>query len=248
MSNKQYMDFFDACLNNQMIIKKYEPVKEYLFRIIRFYSTDAAFKYGSFSSDKTICYSKVCFVQNLLSLFTDIMKEKKYQDLHDILTLLFELTYSHDTFLSLFEMIMFQDKCNSFYSYAIKMGSLCDKYVSNITNMKVFTKTKLEQFLRVYTDYYITQDAFKGHPFIYLEHTELGCVLLAYCYLYDYSIESMKEIFNSVIDNYSEFYDYINNNELDVEYDFSFGDERIKLVKSLIDRIKNKNVNKKQIK
>ena len=70
MSNKEYIKFFNACLEHKMTIKKYIPVQEYLFRIMAFINTKPLIK-----NNEEI---KVEFCKTILGAFTIIMNRKNF--------------------------------------------------------------------------------------------------------------------------------------------------------------------------
>ena len=80
MTNKDYIKFFDGCLQHKMTIKKYIPVQEYLFRIIAFINTKPLIK-----NNEDV---KVEYCKTILAAFTEIMKNNGFQYLDEYIDFL----------------------------------------------------------------------------------------------------------------------------------------------------------------
>ena len=101
MTNKDYIKFYNECLKQHMTIKKYEPVKDYLFTAIK-HMECLRIDYPDMSIDDCS--------KDILRCFSTIMKYKKYDNLNEYIAFLNILKTYYYTYPQLLKTIVLKDK------------------------------------------------------------------------------------------------------------------------------------------
>ena len=112
MKLDDYNKLFDNCAKDKMVMEKYQPVKDQIIRICKHYIAKKEFKNNvrvEVRNHKKYNKNKIDFIRDLLRLFNRVIKEKKYDNLDQIIDWLLanpEVTYYY--FLTFFKVLVFK--------------------------------------------------------------------------------------------------------------------------------------------
>ena len=250
MKLDDYNKLFDNCAKDKMVMEKYQPVKDQIIRICKHYIAKKEFKNNcryEVRNHKRYNKTKIDFIRELLRLFNRIIKEKKYDNLDQIIDWLLanpDVTYYY--FLTFFKVLVFKDDYKLDHDYF-------DIYWNNIDRMDyVFTrrtsinteKIPIGKIIHLYRHYY---QLTPGHePNIYEEwryvYMHLSPYVVGECYLKDYSPELAEEVFAYICYHEKDICDYIEMNYDDYSYNDNY---KIQIVRLIIDNLQDAKVKAK---
>ena len=213
------LDFFNECLNDNLIISKYEPVKEYLFKIIKHYSKMAPFKF-----DDIALYGmhEISFVKELFETFDIIMANNAYDNLDESIEYLFELDVVFWYFCRFLKAIIFKDKNQGknmdIQDYYHTIRLLCSNELEKNTNSDI----RIARIIRRYQNYFIdeTNEGLTDYEREkYKFYRVIAPFIIGEFYLTDLDINYLNKVLANVLKKYDEDLDYLSVNGLDNRYD-----------------------------
>ena len=238
----KYLDFFSECLNNNLIISKYESVKEYLFKIVKHYSKTAPFKFDDLASYGMY---EINFVKELLETFDVIMANNAYDDLDESIEYLFELDVVFWYFSRFLRAIIFKDKNQGkdmdIQDYYHTIRLLCSNELEKNTNSDI----RIARIIRRYQNYFVDESnkGLTNHEREkYKFYRVIAPFIIGEFYLTDLDINHLNKVLGNVLKKYDEDIDYLSVNGLDNRYD---REELTKIAKVLL---KGCNEHKRSIK
>ena len=250
MKLDDYNKLFDNCAKDKFALDKYQPVKDQIIRICKHYIANKEFKncYRALSSNhKKYNGYKIDFIRDLLRLFNRVIKEKKYDNLDQIIDwLLANPEVTHYYFITFFKILVFKDNYELEHEYF-------DRYLNNIDRMSyVFTRgtsintmeIPIGKIIQLYGHYYrLTPDhepnVYDDWKYIYMH---LAPVVVGECYLKDYSPELADEVLSYICYHEKDISDYI---EMNYDNYSDSDDYKKQIVRLIIDNIKDSKVKAK---
>ena len=215
----KYLDFFKECINDNLLFKEYEPVKDYLFKIIKHYSKTAPFKFDDFAS---YGMHEIKFVKELLETFDVIMANNAYDDLDESIEYLFELDVVFWYFCRFLKAIIFKDKNQGkdmgIQDYYHTIRLLCSNELEKKTNSDI----RIARIIRRYQNYFVDESNEGLTDYErekYKFYRVIAPFIIGEFYLTDLDINYLNKVLVNVLKKYDEDLDYLSVNGLDNRYD-----------------------------
>ncbi len=224
MTNKDYYNFYQECLNNNCTIKKYLPVKDYIFKIVNYFENSGVFEWGYYD-ENGISIGRVSFIKNVLGVFSKIMEENRYKDLDLYIDFLIKINPWCDDFAYHLDLFIFKKRRdnNDFMSYGGHFVNMCREVIKNKDYVEALNTDNREinmfkLFLRYYKDpneinLSYEEDQIREY-YKTVAPSFLACFLLT-----DLSIDTLCRVLDELVYNQDTIIDYFNyNNDFSKEY------------------------------
>jgi hypothetical protein len=217
MSNKEYIKFFNACLEHKMTIKKYIPVQEYLFRIMAFINTKPLIK-----NNEEV---KVEFCKTILGAFTIIMNRKNFNYLDEYINFLetvnFEFTeYSSSLLTIVFGKNAFENpEFNVDYIYNAHMRKICKYAVNNRDKVMLLDgESRFINMMKIYAKYGMPLPEFGRRvtptEIKSLDYYNIGYSIIEKLYLSDIDLQYLDTFLNDLSNDFIRMMSYLEFNDL----------------------------------
>lgn len=224
MKYSDYLTVYREGIKHNMILKKYIPIQESLFKIFEHLDNKKDFYYKT---------DIVVFVKDLLSLISRAMKEKKIDEIKEILDFMIVIDAHCLRIHSFVDALVFKDesdndKANSHLWYKFKIMDLCD--LSCDAKDKVLNLNSNNRFIKImqiYLKYLKTE--YINHPIktteseIINEFNRIARGVIPDIYNSDLNLDLLDRFFDDIINDYYNIMDYLELNGLlfrqEYEYD-----------------------------
>ena len=208
MSKYYYKEIYCECLNRKLTIEKYLPVKDYLYKIMEFYSNSEV----NNSIDQ--------FVNDVLSVFDKIINENAFDKLDNYIDYLFKLHTPWYEFSDSLKLIIFKDKYyikkRYYYEYFKDITELVNqRYDSDIKEDNRFAK-----LIGIYHQYHeIIIDRFNGNDALIKYYEKYASLIIANFYLKDLDVTILDKVLERFTNNLPDIYTkYALNGISDLDY------------------------------
>ena len=250
MKLDDYNKLFDNCAKDKFALDKYQPVKDKIIKICKHYIDKKEFKNNVrwvSRNHKKYNQNKIDFIRDLLRLFNRVIKEKKYDNLDQIIDWLLanpDVTYYY--FLTFFKVLVFKDDYIPTHDYFDRYCHCIDRMCYVFTR-KTCVNTEeilIGKIIKLYIHYYhltpqTDPNHFEDWKYVY---SQLASFVVAECYLKDYSVELADEVLSYICYHQKDISDYIEMNY----NSYSFNDDyKIQIVRLIIDNLKDAKVKAK---
>ena len=217
MSNKEYIKFFDACLEHKMTIKKYIPVQEYLFRIINFINTKPLIK-----NNEGV---KVEFCKTILAAFTIIMKEKNYRYLDEYINFLESVNFELTEYASSLLTILYgkeawkAEEFHGDYIYTSHMRKICKYAVNNRDKVMLLNgSSRFINMMKIYANYGMPLPEFGRRvtptEIKSLDYYNIGYSIIEKLYLSDIDLQYLDTFLHDLSNDFIRMMSYLEFNSL----------------------------------
>ena len=191
-----YEKIYNDCMNKSLTIPKYEPVKEYLYRILDYYTNKGIFNY-SFGMPKTIPAS---FTKQLIDTFDVLISHDAIDNLNEIITFIFETKLSWTRFFSFLLAIKLKNDMPDRKEYYSAINDLIwSLRTVDLTHFD--TNIRIENIVKIYAKYYknsyepnISEDEKANREY----YSIVGTILCANFYLTDLDLDYLDLLFSKV--------------------------------------------------
>ena len=212
-----YEKIYNDCMNRCLSITKYEPVKEYLYRILDYYTNQGIFD-NSIALSKTIPAS---FTKQLIDTFDILISHDAIDNLDDIITFIFETKHSWPHFFSYLLAIKLKNDIPNKNDYYSAINNIV--WSLKTVDLSIFnTNLRILDIVKIYAKYYknsyeknISEDEKRDRNYYCI----VGTMICANFYLTDLDLYYLDIIFSKAtlngISNYlnkyeQEFGNFIN--------------------------------------
>ena len=180
-----YEKIYNDCINRNLTIPKYQPVKECLYRIIDHYTNLGIFNKNALT--KTIPAS---FTMQLMETIDLLIDNKADDGLDDVITFIFESGFYWVHLFSYLEAIQLKDKVPNKGDYYSSINDLIYT-LKTIDEKKLDTNIRIERISKIFARHYQYQKG--GEPLV--KFAIICPILCANFYLTDLDTELLDELF-----------------------------------------------------
>ena len=216
MRNYNYMTVYYEVLKHNMILKKYIPVQETLFELF-----DYLEKMGIFYYETDIIY----FVKELLRVISRAMKEKRIDEIKDMIDYMIVINEHSFKIPSIIEALVFKEDVDSsqFASvhlwYNMKIMDVCDSSRDNKDKVMEFdSDNRFIQIIKIFLKYmkpeYVYTRLKSPEDQIMQDYNRIGRGIIPDIYNSDLDLCLLDKFFYDIVNNYQNTMDYLELNGL----------------------------------
>lgn len=227
MNNQDFITFIDECLNHNMTIKKYIPVQESIYKIVEYANTSKGYPMSYIN--------KRIMGKDILGLFKNIVNEKKYDNLDEIVDFVLFLKPSNSFISRLIETIIFKfpferiSRIDYYYAFScicVDARDIKDEVINYNSNLRIVELIKKYLY---YLNLYIANGNIKIRPSILTfdvesqEFHNIAIGVMADIYATDLDINILDKFLYSLYYDHENTMDYLDINGLLKKYGCDYG-------------------------
>ena len=202
-----YEKIYNDCINKCLSIPKYEPVKEYLYRIIDYYTNQGIFN-NSIAIPKTIPAS---FTKQLIDTFDILISHNAIDNLDEIITFIFEINHSWPHFFPYLLAFKLKNDLPNKKDYYSAINTFVWS-LKTVNLSKINTNLRILDIAKIYAKYY--QNSYEpnigGEEVINREYyCTVGTMICANFYLTDLDIDYLDYILSkATLNGIKDYFSY----------------------------------------
>ena len=225
MINKDYLRFFNECLNHNMTIKKYVPVQDKIFKIIDFCSTKVDLK-------STQDYKKVKFAKAILKTFSKILDKNRYENLDEYIDFLIYIGIYQSYFADMLNVMVFKDespnsnRADYYLWYMLTIFSFAENKKDILEDF--YGQSRIVSMIKMYYRYF-------EDPYLYTlpmdiaskrrDYEGIALGVIADIYDTDLDLSILDSFLNDLVNDYERVMTYLGLNGLLRNYEKTYGIE-----------------------
>lgn len=224
MERTEYLRFYNECMNHNMIIERFIPVEDYIFKIFNHYKNTWTF----FDADDD---RKIGYSEELIKLFDRIMNENKYENLDEYINLLLYLDVAKWSFLTFLKILVYKDKTypeseNRFYYHHI--SRIIDNVIDKKEHLWGFHgNSRFTKMIRIFMNYYVNHHTNPDYNAYVKEkrsiYYNIGVGVIADIYNTDLDLSLLEKFLHDLVYDYDNLVTYLELNGLVRDYDATYG-------------------------
>ena len=234
-----YEKIYNDCMNKNLTIPKYIPVREYLYRIVDYYTKQGIFNY-SFGLPKTIPAS---FTMELIKTFDLLIEKNKYNDLDDVITFIMETGHFWNHLCPYLKAIQLKTDIDDKKSYYSTINDLVYS-LKTVEENRLDTNIRIEQIIKVFAKHY-QANTDSNHE---TKFGLTGPIVCANFYLTNLDVSLLDNLFSNIYLNGPKEYFKKYEEQFGIFYKPVIYNSNEEIEKILLDDINEFKINKKLIK
>ena len=227
MTDMDYINFFNDCLNHNMTIKKYIPIKEYIFKIFDYFKSKDNFNRIDDDSKREFSY-------NMLKLFDRIIDENKNEDLDEYIDFLIYINANCWSFIDLLNVIVFKEdsypkiSIEEYYHYLSIIFDVVIGHNNNEMLEEFYGHSRFSKMTRLFMRNYKNPYDFRNTNYEIAKRNsyyDIGVGVIGDIYNTDLDLASLELFLHDLVYDYENIMTYLELNGLLRDYESTYGIE-----------------------